>query len=209
MRDTNDMTPAEILSMAERWTLGTDELPERATAAALVGIGRHLDTLLGLLTPDFPAAETDRAVALVEAELVAVRGELTRVDAKCGVLTGLGGAALAILAATAGTSTAAGPVRVLLAAAGVALAAAVVLAGRALRPRFGGSGFCRWAEASAQEVAGHMTVEAASPLMHAAGELVVLSRIAHTKFRALRWASDLLTAGLVLIGAAVVAGVIA
>jgi hypothetical protein len=56
----------------------------------------------------------------ISAELAAVRGELGRIDAKCATLAGLAGAAAAFLATQAPTRSPM-PVRILLAAAGVAM----------------------------------------------------------------------------------------
>jgi hypothetical protein len=61
----------------------------------------------------------------LEGELAAVRGELARVDAKCGVLTAVATGAAAFTATQAGHGPLAA--RVILAAAGVTFAAAVLI----------------------------------------------------------------------------------
>lgn len=146
------------------------------------------------------------AETVVAAELAAVRGELTRVDAKCATLVGLAGAGLAFtLTAVSGRA----PVveRVLLVAAAAALASsALVLLLQALRPRLGGSGFCRWSAMEPGQVL--QDLADVDPARHHAGELAVLSAIALRKFRAVRMAVDLMAAGMVLLAAAIVAGVI-
>src|SRR4051812_30184071 len=107
--------------------------------------------------PVTPPPETrDRFVMpepeeLLCGELAAVRGELSRVDAKCATLTGLAGAAAAFLTTRIHTAT---PLltRLLLAAAGIGLAAAaVLLLAGVLRPRTGTTGFRRWAAMNDQQ----------------------------------------------------------
>jgi hypothetical protein len=85
-----------------------------------------------------------------------------------------------------------------------------------LRPRLGTSGFCRWARLSADEirgggwrdapegVTGQRTAHTADA--QDAETLRALSVIAVTKYRRLRLAVDLAAAGVVLLGAAAVAG---
>lgn len=150
---------------------------------------------------------TSSAESVVAGELAAVRGELTRVDAKCATLVGLAAAGMAFTL-TSASSRAPVVERVLLVVAAGALASsALVLLLQALRPRLGGSGFCRWsAQTPVQVVEDLADVD---PARHHAGELAVLSQIAVKKFRAVRRSVDLLAAGMVLLAAAIVAGVIA
>lgn len=146
------------------------------------------------------------AEMVVMAELAAVRGELTRVDAKCSTLVGLAGAGLAFTL-TAASSKAPVVERVLLVAAAVALAASALVLLRALRPRFGRHGFCRWSARTADQIT--QSLAGVDPAHHHAGDLAILSAIALKKFRAIRRAVDLMAAGIVLLAAAIVAGVIA
>jgi hypothetical protein len=147
-------------------------------------------------------SESSRILA---AELTAVRGELVRVDAKCATLTGLAGAGLAFLLQVS-TGRLEVAVRVLLAAAALCwAAAALLLLVRVLRPHLGGTGLCRWADMSAGDVLG--CVGSVREDTHTARELVVLSQIAVRKYRALRKAVALLSAGVVLAVASVLAGV--
>src|SRR4051794_39649688 len=94
---------------------------------------------------------------LLSGELAAVRGELSRVDAKCATLTGLAGAAAAFLTTRIHTAT---PLltRLLLAAAGIGLAAAaVLLLAGVLRPRTGTTGFRRWSAMNDHQINTHFT----------------------------------------------------
>jgi hypothetical protein len=155
-----------------------------------------------------PAAQT------LASELAAVRGELARIDSKCATLAALTGAAAVYAAGQAGR----GPVaaRAATALAGLVFGASVlVLLLTVLRPRLGTSGFCRWARLSADEirggwrdaaegVTGQRTAHAADA--QDAETLRALSVIAVTKYRRLRLAVDLAAAGVVLLGAAAVAG---
>lgn len=177
-----------------------------AVRAELAALGSDLGDIATVITEGAAETARDREAAreqaLMDAEVAAVRTELARTDTKTGVLAGLGGAALAVLTATAG-SVELWPARGLLAVAGVCLAASVVLAGRVLRPRLGHhTGFYRWASMTHREVAGNVSDQAGCRLEHAAIELALLANIAMTKFRLLRWAVDLLIVGLVLVGAA-------
>lgn len=148
----------------------------------------------------------DPAEMVVMAELAAVRGELTRVDAKCGTLVGLAGAGLAFtLTAVSGRAPAVE--RVLLVAAAAFLAGSALVLLQALRPRFGGTGFCRWSERTPDQIT--QGLADVDPVRHHAGDLAVLSAIAIRKFTAIRRAVDLMAAGLVALAAAIVAGVVA
>jgi hypothetical protein len=153
-------------------------------------------------------------------ELAAVRGELTRVDAKCSTLTGLAGAMLAFLVTQAGH----GPIaaRVLVAAAGVVLAAAILTLLSVLRPRLGSTGFRRYATMSSAQVRALFLVHspydpgargnggpAGSGDGIEAEDLQVLSVITDRKYRGLRLAVDLTVVAVVFLVFALLAGVIA
>jgi hypothetical protein len=152
-------------------------------------------------------------------ELAAVRGELARVDAKCSTLTGLAGAMLAFLVTQAGH----GPIaaRVLLAAAGVVLAADVVVLLLVLRPRLGSTGFRRYAVLSPAQVRALFLVHSpydpdtrGNGAPGSAGDgieaedLQVLSQITDRKYRGLRRAVDLTVVAVVFMVFALLAGVI-
>jgi hypothetical protein len=146
---------------------------------------------------------------LLAEELAAVRGELVRVDAKCSTLAGLSGAALAFLVTQTGTSE---PlvVRVLLATAGIALAAAaVLLLAGVLRPRLGTTGFLKYAGQTAPTIRRDLRLNPQGVEEHQAHELLVLSQIARAKNVRLQRAVDLMVAGLVLVGIALVVAVVA
>jgi hypothetical protein len=150
----------------------------------------------------------------LDSELTAIRGELARVDGKCGVLTAIATGAAAFSA----TQTGHGPVaaRAVLAAAGVVFAAAVLVLLAALRPRFGTAGWCRYLSLPAEAIsdldrhgrAGTYPAPALRARDLAVEDLGVLSRLAHAKYRRVRLAVDLVGAGVFLLGAGVVAGVI-
>jgi hypothetical protein len=144
-------------------------------------------------------------------ELAAVRGELARVDGKCSTLAGLAGAAAAFTASQSGHGPLA--VRAILAAAGVAFTAAVlVLLLTVLRPRLGTAGWCRYAAMTAEQ-AGHLAEHGRHGSPECAvqaddfgpADLLALARIADAKFRRLRLAVDLLAAGVVLLCAGMLA----
>jgi len=162
-----------------------------------------------------PGPETARAgMDWLAGELAAVRGELARVDAKCGVLTAVATGAAAFTATQAGHGPLAA--RVILAAAGVTFAAAVLVLLRVLRPRFGNAGWCRYRQVPAAHLAGLGASGQAPPgqrpgnprdLM--AEDLVVLAGLAMGKYRRVKLAVDLTSAGVILLAAGVVAAVFA
>ena len=151
----------------------------------------------------------------LDGELAAVRGELCRVDGKCGVLTAIATGAAAFSA----TQTGHGPVaaRTAMAAAGMVFAAAVLVLLAALRPRFGTAGWCRYLSLSAEDISdldrNGRTGTCPAPTTRAgdlaAEDLGVLARMTHAKYRRVRLAVDLVSAGVFLLGTRVVAGVIA
>ncbi|TYB38407.1 Pycsar system effector family protein [Actinomadura chibensis] len=141
----------------------------------------------------------------IDAELAAVRGEQARLDAKCGTLTAVVGAVMAILTSQIGRAPLA--VRVVLALAGVALAAsAVVLLVGVLRPRLGTSGFVRYAVMTPAQIT---TAFAGWTPNETSTDLRFLSELVLVKQRRLRRAIDLLIVGLVLVGIALGVAVIA
>lgn len=141
----------------------------------------------------------------VDAELAAVRAEQARLDAKCGTLTAVVGAVMALLTSQIGRTAL--PVRILLALAGLALAAsAVVLLAGVLRPRLGTTGFMRYAAMTLEEITG--TFDRWSP-HRTINDLRFLSGLVLVKQRRLRLAIDLLITGLVLIGIALGVAVVA
>jgi Pycsar effector protein len=143
--------------------------------------------------------------AVLSAELAAVRAELVRVDGKCATLAALAGAMMAFLA-TQVSDHAPLPVRAVLGAAGLVLAAAsIVLLVGVLRPRLGSTGFRRYAAMDTDQIRDLFT-DLASTHTHQAtrclesGELKVLSQFAATKYLRLRLAVDLIAVGVVLTG---------
>ncbi len=143
---------------------------------------------------------------ILAGELAAVRGELARIDAKCGVLTGLAGAGLAFLLQTSVQRLDLAVQALVVAAAACWSGAALVLLVRVLRPHLGPTGFCRWAAMTTRDVLSE--VSGTREDTYAARELVVLSQIVHRKYTALRQAVVLLAAGLVLVAAAVLTSAI-
>jgi hypothetical protein len=153
--------------------------------------------------------------AWVDGELAAVRGELARVDGKCGVLTAIATGAAAFSA----TQTGHGPVaaRAMLGLAGVVFAVAVLVLLTALRPRFGTAGWCRYLSLSAEEISdlnrngrtGSYPAPTTRTCDLAVEDLAVFSRMARLKYQRVRLAVDLIGAGVVVLGAGVVAGVTA
>lgn len=147
----------------------------------------------------------------LEGELAAVRGELGRVDGKCGVLTAIatGAAAFSVSQAAHGPLAA----RLALSAAGAVFAAAVLVLLWVLRPQFGPAGWCRYVQMPASDIEdldrdGHTW----SPVrVSAAGlaveDLTVLSRLVQVKYRRMRWAIHLIGTGAVVLAAAIAAGV--
>jgi hypothetical protein len=132
-------------------------------------------------------------------ELAAVRAELTRLDSKCSTLAGLSGAALAFVAARVAGH---GPVlaKVPLVAAGATLAAAaVVLLATVLRPRFGPTGFNRYAAMTATQIRTLLETRTGDEDTDRARDLHILSAFARRKNRRLRLAVDLITAAVALI----------
>lgn len=139
-------------------------------------------------------------------ELAAVRAELTRLDGKCSTLAGLSGAALAFVAArTAGHGALV--VKVPLVAAGAALAAAaVVLLTMVLRPRFGPTGFNRYAVMTSDQIRKALETGSDDGDAGRTRDLHILSTFARRKNRRLRLAVDLIVIAVVLITLAMGAG---
>lgn len=152
--------------------------------------------------------KTADRTATITNEITAVRGELTRVDAKCATLTGLSGAALAFLVTQINSPHTALTVRVLLSAAGVVLAGAtLVLLLAVLRPRLGSTGFRHFSKLTDQDIIEHFgngkTAEKAQR-----DDLRILSGIANRKFLGLRIAVDLIAFAVILIAFALILGII-
>jgi Family of unknown function (DUF5706) len=148
-------------------------------------------------------------------ELAAVRGELSRTDAKCGVLTAVttGAAALAAAGASGHMPVAA---RVVFAAATAVLAAALLVLLAALRPRLGTAGWCRYLRMPAAQLH-HLTSHGYTDLTPSRRvyppdlqmeDLTALAGITAGKYRLIGRAVWLLSAGLVMLGAGVLTGVI-
>lgn len=132
-------------------------------------------------------------------ELTAVRTELTRLDGKSSTLAGLAGAALAFVVARTASH---GPIiaKVPLVLAGTALAAAaVVLLASVLRPRFGPTGFNRYAAMSEYQIRDLLEKRTGDQDTERARDLHILSVLARRKNRRLRLAVDLIIAAVVLI----------
>lgn len=154
------------------------------------------------------------AKELLAGQLTAVRGELSRVDAKCSTLVSLAGAALAFLVTQVHGPLA---VRVLLSVAGVILAAATIVLLLVLRPRLGSTGFRRYAAMPPEQIKATFTsyrpydpdAPAKSNGANLAGieceDLHVLSAIVNRKYLGLRLAVDLVAAGVALVAIALVA----
>lgn len=137
-------------------------------------------------------------------ELAAVRAELPRVDAKCSTLTGLTMAGIAFLA----TQVTHGPVpvRILMGAAGLTLAAAtVVLLTAVIRPRLASTGFRAYATATPAELRMLLVAECRATQER---DLIVLSQITNRKYRGLKLATDLTVVAVALAAVAIVAGVL-
>lgn len=140
----------------------------------------------------------DDTPTLLAAELVAVRDELPRVDAKCATLASLTMGGIAFLA----TQVSHGPiaVRVLMAASGLMLTAAtLVLLLVVIRPRLGSTGFRAYATATPAAIQ-QLRTRRARECQET--NLVVLSQITNRKFRGLQIATDLTAAAVVLAAAA-------
>ena len=163
---------------------------------AEAGTGHALLAMASKMTAG-PAGE------LLARETEAVRGEISRADGKCGVLTALTGTAAVVAAAQLPH----GPV---LAQAAVGMAAAALLAATvltlwALRPRYGRHGWCRWSLLTADGVRAAADAGDADQAAALAG----LSRIARAKYDNIRAAISLTVAGLAVLVIGLVAGVVA
>lgn len=150
----------------------------------------------------------DDAVRVLDGELAAVRGELNRLDSKAATLIAVVGAVMAILTSQIGRSAL--PVRITLAAAGLALTgAAVLLLVMVLRPRLGSTGFCRWADTAPDEIQSLFRARPYRVAELQPADLHFLSVLVLRKQRWFRRAVDLVVLGLALVWAALVAGVVA
>lgn len=139
----------------------------------------------------------------LDGELAAVRGELARIDSKCGVLTAIATGAAALAAAEVSGHPPA-LARGVFAAAGAVLAAAVLVLLAALRPRYGTGGWCRHRSMPPDEIrdlagSGSALIEVRAEDLH------VLSALTAAKYPLIGRAVQLLSAGVVLLGAGVIA----
>ena len=152
-----------------------------------------------------PPPERSEPERILAGELTAVRGELTRIDAKAGTLLGLASAGTAfVLAASTKTG---GAEKLFLTLAALTLAAsALTILLCALRPRFGPTSFNAWEGKRPMDVLA--AAAAASEGEHLARDLAFLSGLVARKFRALRYGIDLMAAGIVLLAAATLTKVI-
>jgi hypothetical protein len=175
--------------------------PEGRDAArrilAEAGTGHALLALASRLPAD-PAGEQ-----LLARETEAVRGEISRADGKCGVLTALTGTAAVVAASQLPHGPALAQAAVGMAAA--ALLAATVLTLWALRPRYGRHGWCRWSLMTADAIRAAADADDADQAATLAG----LSRIARAKYDNIRAAISLTVAGLAVLVIGLVAGVVA
>ncbi|MER7212425.1 Pycsar system effector family protein [Streptosporangium sp. NPDC000239] len=138
-------------------------------------------------------------------EIATVRAELGRSDTKATALLGLAGTAASVVAGTAAFSVARLPGGALIALwtmAALLVGSVLVLLG-AIRPSLprpgAGHGWVAYAYSTPEALAATSTVQ---HIQDRRAELVLLSRIARTKYVLLRWAVDLLRT-------AVAAGVLA
>ena len=152
-------------------------------------------------SPDPARRAAEDARLRITGELVTVRGELVRVDAKsntllavCGIMLG---AAVTFLGAKSDLPAAAAAVGW---AAAAAVAVALVLLLLTVKPNLSGDfGFMRWAAASSgQDVLDAIAGDArpADADLDRADELHRLSVLLHGKYLAIRHACTLLVAGL-------------
>lgn len=180
--------------------------PQQPTAAAT-----HLPPPRpGRPSPVGAGAAGSRAEPALQAALVRLDGQLTRVDGKASALltlaTALAGGALTVVAVLAAVLAAGHAVpaaaAVLAWAAAAALTAAVGTLLLVVRPAVAsGAGFPAWAGLSLEQLLDHLT---AGDTGNPATEVLFLSRLAVTKYRLVRRAVDLMTAGLALAAAGAV-----
>lgn len=138
-------------------------------------------------------------------ELAAVRGELARVDAKCGTLSALTMAGLAFL--TTQVDHGPMPVRSLMATAGVLLAAATLVLLAVIRPRLGSTGFRLYARIDPAALR-HLLTDQDAAARLAEHDLVTLSGIVNRKYRALAAAVALAAAAVLTTAAAITTGLL-
>jgi hypothetical protein len=141
------------------------------------------------------------ATDLLVEELAAVRGKLTRVDGKASMLLALAAGGMAQVATADRHDL---PAVLLVDAGMVATGLALLLLLWAVRPRLGTSGFLRHARGTADGVRAEPA--GCDARTWRSRELTCLSRIARRKYELLRSAVDLLSLGLALILAGVLAG---
>ncbi|MFC3983198.1 Pycsar system effector family protein [Streptosporangium jomthongense] len=147
------------------------------------------------------APMSGRAVAALQQEVAAVRGELARVDAKCALLVSLAAGGLALVATVDLPADVVGAVTVLRQFAGVLFAAAVGVVLVAVLPRIprrGGTGFVAHARhACPADLLASLTSGADGAQEEGerlSAEVWRLSRLALAKYRTIRVAVWLLIA---------------
>ncbi|MGW3363613.1 Pycsar system effector family protein [Streptosporangium canum] len=149
------------------------------------------------------------AVQALQQDAASVRGELARVDAKCGLLVSLAAGGLALTVAATPALTGAAHVLRLVAGALFAIAVATVLSAVMPRiPRRGGTGFVAHARAASPtallaELSAGDDGEAAGRL---AADVWRLSRLARAKYRIIRVAVWLLIAAVAALAIALPLG---
>jgi hypothetical protein len=167
--------------------------------------------------PDFTQiANRSKVIAVLENQAGAVRTELARVDGKAGLLLSWAGGAFAIVAAATvtGTTRLPAPATAGLWTASALLAAAVALLLLAVRPRLPrpgkGTGFVAAAGArDGDDLVRRFAVDLAERSRQAADDVLMLSRIAHAKYRAIRRAVDLLLTALAVLAVTLPLGALA
>ncbi|MFE8989487.1 Pycsar system effector family protein [Streptomyces collinus] len=158
------------------------------------------------MQPDGTApATSDQIDRRLDIAVEALTGTLGRCDNKASVLLALTGAGLAIVVPAAAETD---PPAAVLAVGGLGAAtwaAAIVLLLLTVRPHLSnddGASWPHWAQLSPEEILGRMGSD------RRAHRIRVLSGMARTKFTCLRWAVDLILAGLVLLIAAAAAAIL-
>lgn len=201
--DGDGTAPAPIPTTGTTGTIATAATEDRAgtmTAAPVREYLRHLETA---------------AAAELLAETDAARAELARIDTKAGILLGVSGTAFSVLAALSVLASGLpAPARAGLGGAVTLLAVSSAIALTVIRPflpRPGtGTGFVAHA---ALAVTGDpeqlLESLARAPEDRRARDIIRLSAIAHTKYRRLRLAVDVLLAALAVLAITLPLGALA
>lgn len=183
--------------------------------------GRHHPGRRADRGPDQRPGRRDPGARL-NAALVRLDGQMARIDGKAATLltlaAALAGASLTVVSVVSVGRTLPAAAAVPAWAAAAALVAATAVLLRVVRPAFGsGTGFPRWSTRTAPQLLEDFTAGSGAGDaeggdgggLDAAAELVTLARLAMTKYRRIRWAVDLVTAGLGLAVLAAVAAAVA